>query len=64
MEQRDALFFMIGAIISFILTCYFWGLLWITDFRISPTQTQQQIISFPNGTVFKKITDIKESEQE
>lgn len=58
MEQRDALFFIIGAIISFVLTCYCWSMFWMMDFRISPTQTKQQIISFPNGTVFKKITDI------
>lgn len=60
MEQRDILFLLLGAIISFILTCYCWGMFWIMDFHISPTQTKQQIISFPNGAVFKKITEVND----
>ena len=48
--------FIIGAIIS-------WFTMAMNDvyfFKISIQQTKQNIISFPNGTVFKKITQASE----
>ena len=48
--------FVIGAILS-------WFTMAINDvyyYKISIQQTRQNIISFPNGTVFKKITEASE----
>ena len=48
--------FIIGAVLSwFAMTMYD-----VYYFKISVQQTRQNIISFPNGAVFKKITEASE----
>ena len=48
--------FLIGAFLSwFAMAMYD-----VNFFKISIQQTKQNIISFPNGTVFKKITQASE----
>lgn len=48
--------FIIGAVFSwFAMIMYY-----VDHFIISVQQTRQNIISFPNGAVFKKITEASE----
>ena len=51
---------LIGAITGIFFTWYFYALDDAYYFKISVQQTRQNIISFPNGTVFKKITEANE----
>ena len=48
--------FVIGAILSWFTVAMYD----VNFFKISIQQTKQNIISFPNGTVFKKITEASE----
>lgn len=51
---------LIGALTGMFLTWYAIALYDSDYFKISVTQTKQNIISFPNGAVFKKITEADE----
>lgn len=51
---------LIGAFLGIFFTWYFYILNDSGYFKISVQQTRQNIISFPNGTVFKKITEASE----
>ena len=51
---------LIGAFLGIFFTWYAYALNDSYYFKVSITQTRQNIISFPNGAVFKKITEASE----
>lgn len=51
---------LVGFFLGIFITCYFYSLDKIFKFEVTISQTQQNIIAFPNGTVFKKITEANE----
>ena len=51
---------LISAIAGMFISWFFISLLDANYFKVSVMQTRQNIISFPNGTVFKKITEASE----
>ena len=51
---------LIGFFFGIFSICYFYSIDKAFKYEITISQTQQNIIAFPNGTVFKKITKANE----
>lgn len=64
MEEIDNKLLAIGIMLGFLLGSLVIGLAWMfvdgNYYKVTPAQTQAQVISFPNGAVFKQIKTVED----